>query len=248
MHVITTIKPVAAMRRSARRLARDRRGTALLEFAFAMPIVLTLGMYGIETANLALVNLRVSQIALNLADNASRVGIASGLSTVQIREVDINDIFQGVRLQGAGINIAKYGRITLSSVENVQQKYDSAPVQRIHWQRCLGLMKGNGYDSAYTTTKNAGSSSSSSNRGTDVPDGVKDPEDTSGPQITAPPGSGLMFVEVNYQYQPLLGSWLIPASRVHYVASFIVRDRRDFAQIYNPSPTQPRAYCTTYSS
>ena len=36
------------------RLARDKSGLALLEFAFSMPIVLMIGLYGIETANLAL--------------------------------------------------------------------------------------------------------------------------------------------------------------------------------------------------
>ncbi len=31
------------------------------------------------------------------------------------------------------------GRIIVSSLENVQQSYDTQPVQRIHWQRCIGL-------------------------------------------------------------------------------------------------------------
>ncbi|RZL83153.1 MAG: pilus assembly protein, partial [Sphingomonas sp.] len=46
-----------------RRLRDDRSGLALLEFAFTAPLVVTLGLYGVETANLAIANLRVSQVA-----------------------------------------------------------------------------------------------------------------------------------------------------------------------------------------
>ena len=63
----TTMRPLL-------RLASARSGVAMLEFALALPIVIGVGAYGLEVSNLALLNLRVSQIALNLADNASRVG------------------------------------------------------------------------------------------------------------------------------------------------------------------------------
>jgi Flp pilus assembly protein TadG len=52
---------IARVCRSALRLSRDRSGLALLEFALSMPIVLALGLYGVETANLALANLRISR-------------------------------------------------------------------------------------------------------------------------------------------------------------------------------------------
>ena len=107
--------------------------------------MLGIGLYGIETANLALINLRVSQIALSLADNASRVGTMSTLNTVQLREVDLNDVLQATRLQGAGIKLTTFGRVTLSSLEN------PSGTQNIHWQRCIGLMRGTGYDSSYGT-------------------------------------------------------------------------------------------------
>ena len=54
------------------RLGRDQRGAALMEFAFTAPLVLALGLYGVEMGNQALTHMRLSQIALNLADNASR--------------------------------------------------------------------------------------------------------------------------------------------------------------------------------
>jgi len=238
-------RPRAAVRRLCRNLKRDRSGVAMIEFAIALPLVLGVGCYGLETANLALINLRISQIALALADNASRVGAYSGLTSQQLREVDVNDIFAAARYQGNGIDLTTNGRIILSSLENVQQSYDTAAVQRIHWQRCLGLKNGTGYDSSYgTTTTAAGTTATQTNAGTAATNGMGD----SGAQVNAPGGSGVMFVEINYLTEPLFGTWLTSPARIHYVATFIVRDRRDFSQIFNPSPTATRMTCDKYTT
>ena len=243
MHMMLALP--GAVARSACRLRRDRSGLALLEFAFSLPLVLGIGSYGAEIANLALVNLRISQIALNLADNASRVGVTSTLTTQQLREVDVNDVMQAARYQGKSINLTTNGRIILSSLENVQQGYDTAPVQRIHWQRCLGLKSGSGYDSSYgTTTTSAGTTATSANAGTTTTTGMGDP----GSMVTAPAGSAVMFVEINYLTKPLFGTWLTTPARIHYIASFIVRDRRDFAQLFNPNPQATPSKCNLYAA
>lgn len=231
---------------SLKRLARDRSGVALSEFAFTMPVVLVFGLYGLETANLAIANLKISQIALNLADNAGRVGATSALNTQQLREVDINDILQAARYQGAAIKLTTNGRITLSSLENVKQSYDTSPVQRIHWQRCLGLKRGTNYDSSYGATDSAdGTTDTSNDAGTAAPTGLGDPL---GAKVNAPSEAGLMFVEINYAYTPLTGTWLMRPKRLHYVASFIVRDNRDFSKIFNPTPAASRSTCNLYSA
>ncbi|PTS88531.1 hypothetical protein DBR17_04410 [Sphingomonas sp. HMWF008] len=245
------MKPLSRLftrKHTLRSLGGDRSGLALLEFAFALPLVLGLGAYGLEVSNLALLNLRISQIALSLADNASRVGTYSTLSTQQLREVDVNDVLQAARYQGASINLTTNGRITLSSLENVQQSYDTAPVQRIHWQRCLGL-KGSlsadsAYRSLYSTTTTAGTDATVGNAGLAVPSGIG----PSGGVVNSPAASGVMFVEINYLTKPLFGTWLTAPARLNYIASFIVRDRRDFAQLYNPSPAATRLTCNLYSS
>jgi Flp pilus assembly protein TadG len=227
------------------RLRDDIRGLALLEFALALPLVLAMGAYGIEISNLALSNLRVSQFALELADNASRVGVQSNLSVEQLRETDINDILQATRLQGASLKLTTYGRVTLSSLENVQQSYDTAPVQRIHWQRCVGLMTGTGYDSTYgTTSATAGSDATQANEGTAAPTGMGD----AGSKVTAPAGTGVIFVEINYNYQPFFGTLFVSPTKLHYIASFIVRDKRDFSQIFNPTPTATASTCSLHTT
>lgn len=244
MHM-TPLARLARLRRFVARLCDDRGGTALLEFAFAAPIVLGIGCYGTEMANLALINLRVSQITLNLADNASRVGAYSALTNQQMREVDVNDVLFAARYQGQSINLTANGRIIVSSLENVQQSYDkTVPVQRIHWQRCLGMAKGTGYDSAYgTTTTTAGTTATMGDAGTTAASGMGD----AGSQVNAPGGAGVMFVEVNYLTKPLFGTWLTAPQRIHYVASFVVRDRRDFTQIYNPDPASTLSTCNLYT-
>ena len=35
---------------------------------------------------------------------------------------------------------------------------------------------------------------------------------------------------------------------MHYTASFVVRDLRDYAQIYNPSPAATRMTCDKYTA
>ena len=235
----------ATLLRLAGRLHRDRSGLALMEFAFTLPLVIGLGMYSIETANLALVNLRISQIALNLADNASRVGLNTG-ATEQLREVDMNDVLQAARYQGRSINLTTQGRITVSSLENVQQSYDAAPVQRIHWQRCIGLNSGTTYASLYPVAASAGSDATQANAGTAYPNGVGDP---GGAKVNAPSNAGLIYVEVNYSYNPIVSGWLLTGSqRIHYIASFLVRDNRDFSRMFNPSPTSTPSTCNNYTS
>lgn len=230
------------LRKFAAHLRGDTSGLALLEFAMAFPVLLALAMYGIDTANLALTNLRLNQIALNLADNASRVGVNSTLSVQQMREVDVNDIFQGAKAQGAAINLTTNGRVILSSLER-----NSSNVQRIHWQRCIGLKSGAAYDSHYGTTTTTDGTTSTGNAGTLAASGMGD----AGSMVNAPLDtsrtSGVMFVEINYRYTPMF-SWLSSPSDLRYVASFIVRDPRDFTQIFNPSPAATRATCNLYTS
>jgi Flp pilus assembly protein TadG len=247
------------------RLLRDTSGVAMLEFAFAAPMVLMIGLYGIEASNMALANLRVSQIALNLADNMSRVGLINSSQIEQLRESDVNDVLQAARTQGEGMKLTTNGRITVSSLEA-----DDTGVQRIHWQRCIGQMAGTSYDSTYGMTTTGVASNVGAydpNAGVNTATGSNPDNsalhpgslavgaaggpvlvgmgDTAADAIKAPNSGGVIFVEINYKYQPVVGNWLYGVSRIHYIASFIVRDNRDFSQLFNPSPAVTTANKTT---
>lgn len=208
------------LRRLAGRLRRDTSGLALIEFAFAAPIMLTLGLYGLEAANLALVHMRMSQIASNLADTASRVGLESSLATKQIRESDIDDSLSAVILQGSNSNVTNGGRFILSSLEQNQQGG-----QWIHWQRCIGT--GN-YNSAYGTLGTKGT------QGTGATGTSFAGMGPAGSEIKAPAKNAVMYVEAWYVYQPLVSARLFGQPVIHTEASFLVRDIRDLTDPNDP--------------
>ncbi|MGN7159590.1 TadE family protein [Sphingomonas sp. SAFR-052] len=219
---------------------------ALLEFALGLPLVLAVGLYAVETANLALTNMRVHQIAQNLADNASRVGDMNSDSIKQLREIDINDVLTATRLQGERIDLTTRGRVTISSLEQGWKG-----VQYLHWQRCIGLMRGPDYDSSYDRTygtmdRDDGIGTNWWNGGVNMPNGMGDQD----PKVQSPVGSGVMYIEVNYEYRPIVGTAWLPggSARIHATAAFVIRDRRNFDQIYNPEPAAPRYYCDAYSA
>jgi Flp pilus assembly protein TadG len=212
----------ARLRRFLGRLRGDQRGLALIEFAYAAPIMLTLGMYGLEAANLALVNMRVSQVTANLADTASRIGLDSTLALKEIRESDIDDAFQAVRLQGGSYNITTTGRVILSSLEQ-----NANGGQWIHWQRCVGQ------------GKDATNTFFTSNYGVQGDGAVGQPAITgmgpTGGKIAAPAKQAVMFVETQYTYKPLISSRLFGTPVIKSTAAFIVRDIRNLADANNPS-------------
>jgi len=241
-----TTPPRTLPRPSLRALLRDRRGVAMLEFALGLPLLLGVGLYATETANLALTTMRINQIAQNLADNASRVGDMNSDSIKQLREIDINDVLTATRLQGDRFELTTRGRITISSLEQ-----NSDGVQYLHWQRCIGLKSGPDYDSSYDRThgtmdRDDGIGTGSQNAGVKMPNGMGDQD----PKVQSPAGSGVMYIEVNYEYRPVVGTAWLPSgsARIHATAAFVVRDRRNFDQIYNPDPAAPRYYCDAYSA
>lgn len=215
-----------------RKLARDRRGVAMVEFALALPIFVPIAMYSVEMSNFALTQLKISQSTLNLADNASRVGVDTGLSTVELREVDLNDVFQGARLQAGRLDITTNGRITVSSLEQ-----NAAGGQIIHWQRCVGLKSGVGYDSSY----------GAEGAGTVAGDGFVGMGDA-GSMVTAPPNSAVIFVEINYEYKPLITTYFLGNTHLHSIASMIVRDKRDLSKgVTDPSPGATHMTCNLHT-
>ena len=151
----------------------------------------------------------------------------------------MNDVLQAARNQGAGIELTTNGRITVSSLEKNARRALSASTGSAASAR----KRAPNYDSSYgTTTTTAGTDTTAGNAGTLAPSGMGDP----GKEVSAPTNGGVMFVEINYDYKPVVGQWLMGTHRMHYIASFIVRDNRDFAQIYNPSPTATRSTCNLY--
>lgn len=216
-----------------RQVVRDRRGVAMLEFALALPIIVPIGLYGVELSNFGLQQIRLSQAAMTLADNISRVGADTSLATQQLREVDINEVIDGLRQQTAGLQLTTHGRVTISSIEMRNG------AQWIHWQRCVGLQSGPGYDSSFGHEDEGGTSGTSFR-------GMGNPSQP----VTAPANASVIFVEINYDYTPLITRYFVGQRKLQQVASFIARDNRDLvAGITDPAPSASvRMTCDRYSS
>ena len=210
-----------------RRLARADSGLALTEFALSLPLVLSLGLVGTETAHYVVTHMRVSQIAMQVADNASRVGEQDVLVERRIFEGDINDVFVGADKLGGGLDILDHGRIILSSLE---QNTDDG--QWIHWQRCKGMKN---HASRYGVEGDG-------ETGTSFP-GMGE----SGKEITASSGNAVMFVEVVYDYQAITPISAMDGQEISYTAAFNVRDSRDLTQIW-PTAGATASDCDTFSA
>ncbi len=213
------------------RVAQDVSGLAATEFALVMPVLLGLGLMGLELANRAIVQMQVNQLAVHVADNASRVGDQSQLEDRRIYEGDIQDLFYGAEIQG-GDHLSLYdrGRIIISSLEVVPGTDD----QYIHWQRCMGAkahvsgygLEGDGIDSGFP--------------------GMGPP----GEEVIAFADEAVMFVEIAYDYDPLIGNPYGVPGTIRSTASFTVRDDRELAQIFqrDPGNPDPVADCATYGT
>ena len=214
------------------RLLASRSGVAATEFAIVLPFLLGTGLMGLEVANRAVVQMQVSQLAMHIADNASRIGDTATLQNRKIYEDDLNDLFRGAEIQAGGrIDLFERGRVIVSSLEVVP---DSEDTQYIHWQRCLGVKN---HISSYGLEGDGLAG--------DLP-GMGPP----GEEVWAFEDEAVMFVEIAYDYESLVGETFGFSNEVRATASFTVRDDRDLAQIYqrNPGDPDPVSSCTVFGA
>jgi TadE-like protein len=163
------------------RLKSDKSGIAMVEFALGLPLLVFISLGGMELTNYSAAKMRASQIALMVADNAGRV-------RVSIDETDIDEVMIGARLEGEVMNFAENGRVILSSLEH-NGLTGSNEGQRIRWQRCFGKKQ---VVSSYGV-EGAGTTNASLAAGMGPPGG----------KIKALTNMVVMFVELQYDYQPI---------------------------------------------
>lgn len=211
--------------RPLRSLLGDTSGVALVEFAYSLPFMMILGLGGIELANYSIAHMRVSQIAVSLADNASRAKeeIVSGVP--RMREYDVNEAFRAADVQSGKLDIAVNGRLILSSLET-----NASKGQWVHWQRCFGARSG--YKSSYGKQGDGSTGTSFKGMG------------PLGRELKADEGYAIMFAEVVYDYQPLLFGRFIPDAPIRKTAAMYVRDDRDLGiGLTNPNPASTVNSC-----
>lgn len=198
------------------KLQADQSGFALTEFAFALPVMMALSFYGLEVANYTIVQLRISQAALSLADNASRMAQTDSTAiTRTITESDINAVMTGASLQAGKLDLFEHGRVILSSLELNTKKG-----QRIRWQRCTGAAQ---YVSSYGGQgTGANNPPPSSPNAADAFIGMGLP----GREIQASTGTAVMYVQIFYDYEPMFSNLFFDNKMIQHEAAFNIRDTR----------------------
>jgi hypothetical protein len=229
--------------RAVRRIARlraCRRGSILVETGLAMPVVLLLGLGGVEACHYVLAVLRMNQIAYAVADNAGRVRHA-------LDESDVNEIMIGAKLMG-GADFAANGRVILSDLEQRTNTTGTGGVgtitaanpngyrQWIRWQRCAGALA---KTSTYGFPKDANNnpvvnldSTTNSDHGAVQTTSTIDGMGPAGQPISSSGGTAVMVVEIFYTYKPLVPVYAFGASTIHIFEAFNIRQRSDFT-VYN---------------
>jgi TadE-like protein len=214
-----SLRPPRRLAAFASRLHGCESGLALVEFALSLPVLMTLGLVGLETANLAMAHLRVSNIAMMAADGAAR-------QRDSIDEANVIELMTGAKMAGDNIEFRQHGRIILSSVE----RNAAGTGQWIRWQRC---------DGARHNVSSYGA------QGKGLADATLQYVGPSTNRISAAAGTAVMMVEVTYDYQPIVSNSIFGPRVIRYESAFNVRQRTNQA-ITNVGSVTARN-CTTYN-
>lgn len=221
---------ITSLQKPVRSLRHDAGGVGVIEFAYVLPIFLLFGMMGVELAYFGIANMRVSQIAMTVADNISRAKDGVRLTQPRLREVDINDNLLGARVQGGeSLKILDEGRIIVSSLQR-----NAANRQTITWQRCKGKLN---VSSRYGVE---GATEPSS--GTGGFQGMG----TGSSRVRAEPNSAIIFAEVAYSYKPLFSETIFGPQQIRREAAFFVRDDRNLTQVFNDAPGASVSSCNKF--
>ncbi len=109
--------------RLLKRLIANRQGVAMIEFAFALPVMLILIIGVVEMGRLLLLEQKLAHVARTMADLVSQEGTLAAS--------DFNNLFSAVRFVAEPFDMSEKGTVIVSSVSVVNSS--SPPV--MNWQR-----------------------------------------------------------------------------------------------------------------
>ncbi|MDP1026437.1 pilus assembly protein [Sphingomonas sp. KR1UV-12] len=185
-----------------RRLATDRRGLAMTEFALCLPLLAAVTFVGLENVNYAFAAQKVGDIATLSADSISRIRVG-------ISEDDVTETLTGIAKLGSTLGFTANGRVIVSSIQPVLDASGNIIDQKIRWQRCYGNLT-----SATSSYGTQGQSLGTAGMG------------PTGRQVAAIKDNELIFVETIYVYQPLININLFRGQRtMRMLSSMTVRER-----------------------
>lgn len=111
------------LRTTLRRLWRNEAGAAMIELGFAMPILITLLLGGVEIARYVLLHQKLDRVASSIAD------LVSQSETVSV--ADLQNIFDAAQFVAKPFDLPAEGTVIVSSVSNPL----GSPTTKVNWQK-----------------------------------------------------------------------------------------------------------------
>jgi len=118
--------------RELRQFWRDDRGLAVMEFAFALPVLVTILLGCFDAARFVLINQKMSRVASQSADLVAQLDV--------VTEAEIDDLFIAAESTAEPFPLDTEGKVVISSIFRPYSPADAVP--SIVWQRetALGLL------------------------------------------------------------------------------------------------------------
>lgn len=109
--------------RKCRALWDDRGGASLIELGFAMPILVTLLLGGVEIARYVLLHQKLDRVSSSIAD------LVSQAETISVP--DLQNIFDAAQFVAKPFDLPASGTVIVSSVSNPI----GTPGTKVNWQK-----------------------------------------------------------------------------------------------------------------
>lgn len=109
------------LQRMLHRPLRDRRGGIMIEFGFAMPLLILLMLGGVELGRYVLLHQKLDRTAMTVADLVARV--------TNVTPSDLDTIFTAANLVMTPFSFGSHGAVVVSSV------VEQSGTPHVEWQR-----------------------------------------------------------------------------------------------------------------
>ena len=114
---------IRLLEHALRRFRSERDGAILIEMAFAMPVLLSLLLGGVEIARYVLLHQKLDRVASSIADLVSQSETVSA--------ADLQNIFDAAKYVAKPFELASDGTVVVSSVTNPLGSANAT----VNWQR-----------------------------------------------------------------------------------------------------------------
>jgi Flp pilus assembly protein TadG len=171
-----------------KRLTRNQKGVAALEFAASLPLLFLLMFSVIEVTRFILVAQMVTNVSRTMADLTAQGGVTN--------KADLDNLLSAVEFVAKPFDVQKDGRVIVTAIN---QPITVGATANINWQECQG-----------DQTTEVSQIGIPGNVPT-VPNGI------------IRPGFTVIAAETYYNFEPLLFSWIMPATQIYRANYFRTR-------------------------